>query len=370
MSLTGRHTPQRLPAVAASDLSIFVWVAIAPVPAQVPAQYLLSPAHRPRTLIDILYDTAARYPDAAAHRRRHGAAHLQRADRRHRGQRRLAGRPRHRPRRPDRHPDAVGQLRAVRGDPVDAGHRRGLRAGRCRRPRRTRRAGVRRGRRRRRHHRSGPDPRARLVARLAGRGAAGPRRRVDHLHVRIDRHTEGRRGHPPQRRRVRRRRSADVPAGQPDWARRPGAGRAVGGVRRVVRGDVAGLAARRLPGARPALAGAQRHGPRSVAGHPRHHRGLDRADAGGAVARRGAGGGAAADLRRRGLPAGAGRAAGRRRPRGVEHLRPDRGDRGRVRGQARRLPDRSASGCRCRAGTWPSSTTTASRWATARSANW
>ena len=42
-------------------------MAIAPVPAQVPAQYLLSPAApSPRTLIDIIYETAARYPDAAA----------------------------------------------------------------------------------------------------------------------------------------------------------------------------------------------------------------------------------------------------------------------------------------------------------------
>ena len=49
----------------------------------------------------------------------------------------MAGRPRHRARRPHRHPDAVGQLRAVRGDPRDAGHRRRLRAGRRRRPRRT-----------------------------------------------------------------------------------------------------------------------------------------------------------------------------------------------------------------------------------------
>lgn len=36
-------------------------------PEQIPAQYLLSPrAASPRTLIDILYDTAARYPEAAA----------------------------------------------------------------------------------------------------------------------------------------------------------------------------------------------------------------------------------------------------------------------------------------------------------------
>ena len=38
---------------------------------EIPAQYLLSPsAPEPRTLIDILYDTAARYPDAPATRRR------------------------------------------------------------------------------------------------------------------------------------------------------------------------------------------------------------------------------------------------------------------------------------------------------------
>ncbi len=171
---------------------------------------------------------------------------------------------------------------------------------------------------------------------MARRVAAGSRRRLDHLHVRIHRHAEGCRGHASQRRRVRRRGSANVLAGQPHWARRPGAGRTVGRVRRVVRGDVAGLAARGLPGARATFAGAQRHGPGAVAGVPRHHRGVDGADAGGAVARRGARGGAAADLRRRGVPAGAGRAAGRRGPRGVEHLRPDRGDGGGVRGPAGR----------------------------------
>ena len=42
-------------------------VAMAPVPARVPAQYLLSPhAPGPRTLIDIINETATRYPDAAA----------------------------------------------------------------------------------------------------------------------------------------------------------------------------------------------------------------------------------------------------------------------------------------------------------------
>ena len=42
-------------------------MAIAPVPAQVPAQYVLSPhAPSPRTLIDIIHETAACYPDATA----------------------------------------------------------------------------------------------------------------------------------------------------------------------------------------------------------------------------------------------------------------------------------------------------------------
>lgn len=42
----------------------------------------------------------------------------------------------------------------------------------------------------------------------------------------------------------------------------------VGGVRRVLRGDVAGLAARGVPGARAAVAGPQRHGPGALAGVP------------------------------------------------------------------------------------------------------
>ena len=48
----------------------------------------------------------------------------------------------------------------------------------------------------------------------------------------------------------------------------------------------------------------------------------------------------AADLRRRGVPARAGRAAGRRGPRGVEHLRPHRGHRRRL----RRAADRRGAG--------------------------
>ena len=91
----------------------------------------------------------------------------------------------------------------------------------------------------------------------------------------------------------------------------------------------------------------------------RHHRGLDGADAGRAVAGRGAGGGAAADLRRRGLPARARRAARRRTGREVWNTygpteatvvacaAPLDGNRA-----------GAASGCRCPAGTWPSSTRT------------
>jgi non-ribosomal peptide synthetase-like protein len=48
-------------------LSIFVQVATPQAPERVPAQYLLSPrAAGPRTLIDVLYDTAACFPEAAA----------------------------------------------------------------------------------------------------------------------------------------------------------------------------------------------------------------------------------------------------------------------------------------------------------------
>ena len=55
-------------------------------------------------------------------------------------------------------------------------------------------------------------------------------------------------------------------------------------------------------------------------------------------------------------------AAGDRRPRSVEHLRPHRGDGGGVPGASSTARARSASGCRCPAGTWPSSTRTATRW--------
>jgi non-ribosomal peptide synthetase component F len=61
------HTPCARWRSIGPPLSIFVQVATPQAPEQVPAQYLLSPfAAGPRTLIDVLYDTAARYPEAAA----------------------------------------------------------------------------------------------------------------------------------------------------------------------------------------------------------------------------------------------------------------------------------------------------------------
>ena len=72
----------------------------------------------------------------------------------------------------------------------------------------------------------------------------------------------------------------------------------------------------------------------------------------------GAGRRPAADHGRRGLPARARRPAGRAGPRGLEHLRPDRGHRRRLRRRAHRRTARSGSGCRSTAGTSRSSTRT------------
>ena len=129
---------------------------------------------------------------------------------------------------------------------------------------------------------------------------------------------------------------------------RPGAGRPVGGLRRLVRGDVAGLA-RTAPAWCPAPRALVRTGmdlgPWLVASEITvvstvpTLAALWPADD--------AGRGPAADLRRRGLPARAGRAARRARARGVEHLRPDRGHRRRVRRPADRRgagADRAAAG--------------------------
>ena len=127
----------------------------------------------------------------------------------------------------------------------------------------------------------------------------------------------------------------------------PGPGRAVGGLRRFLRGNVAGMAARRLPGARPACPGPDRHGSRPVADHPRHHGGLHRSHPCRALAGGVPGERPPADFRRRGVPAGARRPARRRRTRGLEHLRAHRGHRRGLRrtdGRSRPGPDRPAAG--------------------------
>jgi hypothetical protein len=119
--------------------------------------------------------------------------------------------------------------------------------------------------------------------------------------------------------------------GKPLGPRDRGARRPVRRLRRLLRGDVAGLAARRLPGACAALARPLRCRPRRLAGREPHLGGFDRADAGCAVAQRAAARHPAADPRRRGLP-GEARAPTRRGVhRGLEHLRPHRDHRRRLR---------------------------------------
>ncbi len=289
-----------------------------------------------------------RAPGRARPRRRRGGADLPRA----RSRRRIAGvAPRGGGRGSwgsRRGADVVGHQRPLRRHPRRPVGRRRLRAGRCRRPRRAGRPRLRRGRRRR-----GPDRRAvdqgrpqreRRASRpercrpSCRRPADRRRRRVDHLHLGLDGRAQGRRRHASVGGRVRRCRGPAVPRRRPRPARpgRPRAGRAVRRLRRVVRGDVAGVAQRGLPRARAPLAGALGDGPRPVAGREPHHRGLDRAHAGRPVAVRCPRPGATADLRGRGLPSGVGRAGRRPRPRGVEHLRADRGHRGRLRRPPRR----------------------------------
>ena len=160
-----------------------------------------------------------------------------------------------------------------------------LRPGRRRRSRGARphgvRRGGRRGRDRQRARRSRPG---RGTGAHAAREPAEPPSRSDDAWVIFTSGStgtpEGRRGLAPVGRRLRRCRGPAVPAGAAARPRRPGDGRAVGQLRRVVRGDVARLGARRLPGAGPALARAQRHGPGALAGGQRRHGGLHRADAG------------------------------------------------------------------------------------------
>ena len=108
----------------------------------------------------------------------------------------MAGRPRHRPRRPHRDPDAVGQLRAVRGDPRDAGQPA---PPTCRSTPTTPTSAPSWCSPRPAWSRSSPRQglvrASGFVARVARGRPAGPRRRLDHLHLRVDRHPQGRRGH-------------------------------------------------------------------------------------------------------------------------------------------------------------------------------
>ena len=220
------------------------------------------------------------------------------------------------------------------GDPRRARRRRGLRAGGRRRPRGARGDDLGGGRRLRGAHGRHAVPRPSRSGLRHGAPTEAHGRRLDHLHVGLDGQAQGR-GHQPRGGRgLRRRRGRPVPAERADRPRRPGAGRPVGRLRRVVRGDVARLALRRVPGARPPVAGegGRRAGP--VVGRAGGHRGLDRPDARGTVAAGGAFTGAAAHLRGRGVPAGARGAARGARARGVEHLRAHRGHRRRVRGAA------------------------------------
>ena len=268
----------------------------------------------------------------------------------------MAGRPRHRPRRPHRHPDAVGQLCAVRGDPRGAGHRRGLCAGRRRRPRGTGRSWC----SARRMWSAviterGSDPRTGRIARMA----RGARRWAV---------TTPGSSSPP----VRPARPKGVAV-----THRSAAAFVDAEARMFLQNNPIGPGDRVLAGLSVAFDAsceemwlAWRHGaclvpaPRSlvrsgmdlgpVAGVPRHHRGVDGADAGGAVAGRGAGGGAAADLRRRGLPARAGRAAARSTAAKCgTPTAPPRRRWSPVRRSLDGVRPGAASGCRCRAGTSP-----------------
>ncbi len=229
------------------------------------AVYSSGDAPAPRTLLDILRQTTRRHPTAAAIddgttvltyraldgevealRRRLAEAGVGAGDR-------VGVRV------------AVRHRRSLRRDPRGARGRRRVRAGRRRRPGRARRAGLHRGRRVRGSRRRSNADDARGAWRPAWHARAG-RRRLDHLHLRVHRQAEGRRRQPPRRRRVRRRRVAHVPGRRADRPRGPGSRRPLGRVRRVLRGDVAGLAVRRVPGAGAAVARAHRHGSRPVAG--------------------------------------------------------------------------------------------------------
>ena len=149
--------------------------------------------------------------------------------------------------------------RSCTGHPRGAVHRGGLRARRRRRPGRAGRdwCGPRRG--------SAPSSARRAEsARGRSRRRAPGRRRPGPRTTRGSSSPPGSTGKPKGVAVTHRSAAAFVDAEARLFLRGaartagPGARRPVGGLRRLLRGDVAGLAARRLPGARPALAGQDR----------------------------------------------------------------------------------------------------------------
>ena len=282
------------------------------------------------------------------HRRRHPGPELRRGRADDPRLRAVDARPGRRRRGPGRHPHALGFRGPVPRHPQHPRRRRGLRPRRRGRPGRARRAGVRAGTGRGRLHRR-RDVRHRPRSTRPPRAAARPdgrRRLLDHLHLRHHRPAQGRGCDTPQRGRVRRRRVPAVPDRRAAGPRRPRTGRTVGGLRRLVRGDVARLGPRGVPRSRPAHGRQVRPRPRPVVAGPPDHRHLHGPDPGLDVARFHAHRHPDGDPRRRGVPARTGRAPDRRGPRGVEHLRPHRDHRRRVRrpvGRARRGADRTAA---------------------------
>ena len=202
---------------------------------QIPAQYLLSgeapaPGRSSTSCGRHRRPVSGRRGD----RRRRGAADVQRGPCRYRVRRAMADRTRDRPGTVSGS-DAVREATAVRGDPDRARGGRGLRAGRRRRPPSERAQPVfaRPASPESSPRTGGPGP---AFARdlPAGR-PGGDRRRLDHLHLRLHRDTG--------KAAVTHRNAAALVDAEarmflqdsPDRARRPGAGRSVGGIRRVVR---------------------------------------------------------------------------------------------------------------------------------------